>query len=667
MDYKIFTELIIISVLAIPVVLICRKLKIPVIVGFLFAGIIINPSADFFKIMDQERIKLLADFGVICLMFTIGLESSFKQLKELRKPLLIGGTLQVGLTILVVGAIFYYFFKQRIQVSIFYGCVISLSSTALVLSFLQKNGDISLPYGRISVTILIYQDIASVLMVILFPLLGENTGGLSTSQMLLNLGKNLLILLIFSFVCYKWIIPKLLYHVAKTQSRELFILSVMFIFFTFVAVCGSLSISLALGAFIAGLLIAESPYNHRAMGGIMPFKDLFTSIFFVSIGIMLDLDFAIDNLLIIVVSALLVLIIKSIIGGIAVYVLKYPLKVAFLAGLAICQIGEFSFVLFNMGYKNLGVINESQLNYLLGIAIMTMIFTPFILQYAPKIYDMFAKIFKLNDVAEDSNTAEELSGHVVIIGFGVVGRRVAFGAKMAGLKYCVIESNPDTVKREQAKGVPIFYGDATQESVLEFAKIGKASVAAITIPGNSRTEEMTEQIRNLNKDINLLVRAKFESSIKNLIDAGATYAIADEKETSFEMLSRILRLSNVSNQNIRNIVEAQSNSDSDSLISDPVKTAKTVQKSILANVVISKSFKYIGKTLQEMDFRNKFDLSVLTIEKKKGEPEAASPNDVIKAGYSLLVLGKKDKIADFADMQLRKNEFEGDSAHDRTI
>ena len=133
MDYKIFTELIIISVLAIPVVLICRKLKIPVIVGFLFAGIIINPSADFFKIMDQERIKLLADFGVICLMFTIGLESSFKQLKELRKPLLIGGSLQVGLTILVVGAIFYYFFKQRIQVSIFYGCVISLSSTALVL------------------------------------------------------------------------------------------------------------------------------------------------------------------------------------------------------------------------------------------------------------------------------------------------------------------------------------------------------------------------------------------------------------------------------------------------------------------------------------------------------------------------------------------------------
>ena len=133
------------------------------------------------------------------------------------------------------------------------------------------------------------------------------------------------------------------------------------------------------------------------------------------------------------------------------------------------------------------------------------------------------------------------------------------------------------------------------------------------------------------------------------------------------MLSRILRLSNVSNQNIRNIVEAQSESDSDSLVSDPVKTAKTVQKSILANVVISKSFKYVGKTLQEMDFRNRFDLSVLTIEKKKGEPEAASPNDVIKAGYSLLVLGKKDKIADFADMQLRKNEFEGDSAHDRTI
>ena len=320
-----------------------------------------------------------------------------------------------------------------------------------------------------------------------------------------------------------------------------------------------------------------------------------------------------------------------------------------------------------MGYNKLGVINESQLNYLLGIAIMTMIFTPFILQYAPKIYDMFAKIFKLNDVTENSQTGEELSGHVVIIGFGVVGRRVAFGAKMAGLKYCVIESNPDTVKREQEKGVPIFYGDATQESVLEFAKIEKASVAAITIPGNSRTEEMTEQIRNLNKDINLLVRARFESSIKDLIQAGATYAISDEKETSFEMLSRILRLSNVSNQNIRNIVEAQSNSDSDSLVSDSVKTVKNMNKSILANIVISKSFKYIGKTLQDMDFRKRFELIVLTIDKGQENPEPASPNDVIKAGYSLLVLGKKDKIADFADMQLGKNEFDSDVAHDRTI
>ena len=202
---------------------------------------------------------------------------------------------------------------------------------------------------------------------------------------------------------------------------------------------------------------------------------------------------------------------------------------------------------------------------------------------------------------------------------------------------------------------------------MEVANIDKAAVAAITIPGNNSTAQMTEQIRSLNKDIHLLVRARFETSIKELIHSGATYAIADEKETSFEMLSRILRLSNISNQNIRSIVEAQSNSDSDSLISDPVKTAKNVQKSILANIVISKSFKYLGKTLKDMDFRNRFDLSVLTIDRGKGEHEAASPDDVIKAGYTLLVLGKKDKIADFADLQFRKDELESDSAHDRTI
>ena len=678
MDYKSFIDVLIIFSLSIPVVLLCRKLQIPVVVGFLISGIIINPSSEFFNIMNQDNVKALADIGVICLLFSIGLEFSFKQVKEMRNALLIGGTAQVCLTIVVWALIFAVFYHEGWKTAIFYGCVLSLSSTALVLSFLQKNGDISLPYGKMSLTILIYQDIASVLMVILFPLLGDG-GGLSIGSMLSSLAVKLLVLVAFSFVCYKWVVPKLLYSVAKTQSRELFMITILFIFFLFVAFSSYLGISSALGAFISGMIIAESPYNHRALGGIMPFKDVFTSIFFVSIGIMLDLEFVLSHIFYLLLVAVLVLIVKFVVAAFSVGLLKCSFKTAFLTGLALSQIGEFSFVLFNMGL-NMNLISSETLNYLIGTAILTMVLTPFILQAAPSIYDRFAALVGISsgkevreeggdgsvDEASGEAGASGKSGHVVIIGFGVVGRRVAFGARMAGLEYCVIEANPDTVRNETKNGVSIIYGDASQEAVLEAAGVPKASVVALTVPGSQSTSVMTDLIKRMNPDVNLIVRTRFESGMEGLADMGASYVVSDEKETSFEMLARILQLAMVPRNNIRSILDAQISRDAQSLAMNKEAATKFVGH-YLSNIIVTKNSPIVGKSLTEVDFRKKYGLMVVTVKKKGGgESIFPDPEEKIMPGDALLLFGTRSSVDSFVELQ-DKNvmEDEGEAAYVR--
>ncbi|MCQ2735746.1 MAG: cation:proton antiporter [bacterium] len=650
MDYKILAELIIISAIAIPVVLLCRKMKIPVIVGFLLSGIIINPSAAFFKnILSTERIDILAELGVICLLFSIGLEFSLKQINDMKKPLLIGGTCQVAFTIAGIAAFVHFVSGMTWNVAIFYGCVISLSSTALVLSFLQAKGDISKPYGRNSMMILIYQDIASVVMVILCPLLenGSAAGG-PIGGILINLALKFLIIIAISFVAFKWIVPKLLYNVAKTQSRELFLMAIMLVFLSFVAISGALGISLALGAFIAGVIIAESPYNHRALGVVTSFKDIFTSIFFVSIGIMLDFRLAVANIGSITVIVALCLVLKAIIGSLAVSVLKCTPKTAILTGIALCQIGEFAFVLFKMGY-GINLINKSDLNIMLASAIMTMILTPFILQAAPKIYDFVARYLKL-DISEASEQNEDdcLSSHVIIVGFGIAGRRVAFGAKMAGLPYCVIESNPDTVKTEASKGVRILYGDAAQEAVLEHAGVKRASIAAITMPETEATKIIAEQIRRMNSNINIIARAQFEKGIDAIVDAGATSAVSDEKEASFGMLAQILKDSMVERGRIREIMHEQSKKAADSLdLAIGQSITKQFLSDGLAYVKILKGSPLAGKSLAGCDLRKKYGIIAAAIDKGGGQAEVPNPDEIIKPGYNILFIGAREKIKGF--------------------
>ena len=649
-----FLELIIISGIAIPVVLICQRLKIPVVVGLLLAGVLINPHLGIVQFIEEERVHVLADFGVACLLFSVGLEFSFKRIKEMKTSLFIGGTSQVFLTVILVALLSYFMVSKSITDSIFLGCVISASCTALFFSHVQNKGEMSMEYARISTAILIFQDLISIVFILFFPLLagGSVEGGFA--KLTLSLVIKLLQLGGIAFVFYKWIIPKGMYYVAKTQSRELFIMAVFFVFLFFLALSAYLDVSIAMGAFLAGIIIAESPYNHRSMGVILPFKDIFMSIFFVSIGIMLDLKFVFTHLFAVALVTFLIMSIKFFSAFLAVTFLKRPLSVAIMTGASLCQVGEFSFVMLQAGNQFM-VANGQTVTFLLTASVLSIIITPFIMNGTPSFARSFMKLLYSMGLKIQEPVIEDLEKgldeHVVIVGYGIIGRRVALGARMAGLQYCVIEANPDTVKKETEKGVSIFYGDASQEAVLEHAKVEKAKIVAVTIPNHEAAVMITESVRRMNPSTELLVRTRFEASSAEIIAMGASHSFVEEKEISIEMLAMILKLSFVSMQDIENILTTQAEEDTDFLEeSSALEKIKSLKnKNEITVITIDPSSELVNRSLSEVDFRRKYGMSVIMIRRDEEESLNPSPDEKLRAKDSLVVVGARSHLPELVN------------------
>ncbi|HII03115.1 TPA: cation:proton antiporter, partial [Methanosarcinaceae archaeon] len=363
-----------------------HKFAVPSVLGFLVTGMLLGPYG-LGLIGETQGVEILAEFGVIFLLFIIGVELSLKELWEIKKTVLAGGTLQILLTILLVFLLCMQMGFSRAS-SVFIGFLISLSSTAIVLKILQEKSEVYSPHGRTSLAVLIFQDIIIVPMILVTPLLAgvsqELTGSLST---LLLKGVGIILLVILSA---RYIVPRLLYYVASTRSRELFLLSVIFICLSTALLTSSAGLSLALGAFLAGLVISESEYSQQTTGYIMPFKDVFMSFFFVSIGMLLDVQYFLENPHVFILMAFAVVFLKALSGAIATFLLGYPLRTTLLTGLALSQVGEFSFVLSKFGLE-FNLLDQNTYQTFLAVSILTMGITPFVINGSPGVVDFFLR------------------------------------------------------------------------------------------------------------------------------------------------------------------------------------------------------------------------------------------------------------------------------------
>ena len=656
MEIPLLNDIVIIFGLSIAILFICHRLRVPAIVGFLLTGILAGPYG-LGLIKAVHEVEILAEVGVVLLLFTIGIEFSFERLLQIKKSVLMGGSIQVLLTLLVTFVIARQL-GQPIGESIFIGFLISLSSTAIVLKLIQERAEVDSPHGRTTLGILIFQDIIIVPMILVTPLLAGVTGNLGESVLVL-IAKGIGIIGLV-FVSTKWIVPQVLYQIAWTRSRELFLLSVVVICLAVAWITSSAGLSLALGAFLAGLIISESEYSHHALGNILPFRDVFTSFFFISIGMLLDVGFLFRQPGAIALIALGVLVLKSIIASLATVLLGFPLRTSILVGLALGQVGEFSFILSKTGVEH-GLLAGNIYQMFLAVSVLSMAATPFIITLAPRLTDiilllplpkrLISGFYPVSEIK-----VEDKKHHLIIIGFGVNGRNVARAARVSGIPYAIIEMNPETVRSEQAQGEPIYYGDSTQEAVLQHTNIKDARIVVAAINDPTATRRIIEIIRRFNPEAHLIVRTRYLQEMKPLYELGADEVIPEEFETSVEIFTRVLAKYFIPRDEIERLA-AEVRSDGYEMFRSLSKESLSFSdlKLHLPDVEIStlrvaERSPLVGKSLAKIELRKKYGVTVLAI--RRNSQILSNPNVDIpfRANDVLFVLGPPDRVAEVAGL-----------------
>lgn len=637
------------------IVFILQKLKLPSIIGFLLTGIIIGPYG-LSLINAVEQVEVLSEIGVILLLFVIGMELSIKQLASIKKTVFFGGLMQVGITAIVTGFI-YYFLGNSWNESVFVGFLFSLSSTAIVLKTLQDRKEISAPHGRNALAILIFQDIIVVPMMLVTPLIAGESSDIGMS--ILSLVLKSAVVIVITIISARYVVPRLMHAVAKTNSKELFLLVTFTLCFAVAFLTSEIGLSLALGAFIAGLIISESEYSHQATSIILPFRELFTSFFFVSVGMLLDLNFFIGNIPTILFLVLLVFLIKSVIAGLAVAALKYPTRTVLLTGLSLFQVGEFAFILSKVGIEyNILTVQTNQ--YFLSVSIVSMILTPFVIIFSERIANRFIGVSKkigLDRTTISSKDRSEISestleNHLIIIGYGINGSNLAKAAAASNIPYVVIEMNAELVRQQKAKGVPVIYGDASQDHILEAVELPYARAAVIAISDNQATKTIIKNIRSHSESLYLVVRTRYVKEIPELIALGADEVIPEEFETSVQIFSHVLQNFLVPEDDIHQLIE-KVRADNYELFKGEIKRPKTYRPKNVSDFNITclrinaDSNEFLGKSLKDLDLRAEHGINILGIKRKERMLEAIQPTEVLKQGDIIYVQGNQNKIEQF--------------------
>jgi len=663
MEIPLLNDIIIIFGLSVAVLLICHQLRVPAIVGFLLTGILAGPHG-FGLIKAAHEVEVLAEVGVVLLLFTIGIEFSLNRLLQIKKSVLVGGSIQVLLTILIVFIIVWQL-DQSIGESIFMGFLISLSSTAIVLKLIQERAEVESPQGRTTLGILIFQDIIIVPMILFTPILVGIKG--NTGEFFLILLAKVIIVIGLVVVGAKWIVPKVLYQITRTRNRELFLLSIVVICLSVAWLTSSAGLSLALGAFLAGLIISDSEYSHQALGNILPFRDVFTSFFFVSIGMLLDVGFLFQQPGIVALIALGVLILKSIIACSATVLLGFPFRTAILVGLALGQVGEFSFILSKTGIEY-GLLDSNVYQIFLAFSVLSMAATPFVINLAPRLADIILKLPLPKRLITGFWPVSEIKvkkkkQHLIIIGFGVNGRNVSLVARMAGIPYAIIEMNPETVRSAQAHREPIYYGDSTQEAILQHANIKDARIVVVAINDPTATRRITEIVRRLNPKIYLIVRTRYLQEMSPLYELGANEVIPEEFETSVEIFTRVLVKYLIPRDEIGKLV-AEVRSDGYETfrkLSEEATASFSDLKVQLPDIEISTlrvegRSPLIQKSLAQIGLRKRYGVTVLAI--RRESQILSNPHGGIElyANDILFLLGAADKITKVASLLRNQKE-----------
>lgn len=665
MHYGLLRELIVVLGIAVGIILLFRKFKLPGVLGFIITGAIAGPHG-FGLVESVEAVEMLAEMGVIFLLFVIGMEFNLKKLATIGRAVFIGGILQAGFTIAGV-ALVAKVLGLTWPAAVFTGFLVSLSSTAIVLRALQEKGRLDAPFGRLSSAILIFQDILVVPMMLMTPMLAGRSA--DPGGDLLKLLVKMLLLIAVVYVSGRFLVPRLLKSVARGRNRELFLITIVGLCMAAAWGTSALGLSLALGAFFAGLIISETDEAYQATGLIQPLHGLFMSFFFVSIGMLVDSHLFLTHPFTVLALAVLVIGIKIVAAFTAVWLLRYPLRTAMLSALALFQVGEFAFVLAMPGL-DLGLITREHYQLFLAVSILTMGITPFVLEYADaitrKLFTAFLpmavqqRLEKLMRVKREQQkeVSRRLKDHVVIVGFGLNGQNVARAAQGARIRCVVIEEEPALVRTALEQGLNVVQGDAANEHVLEKAHASGARVVVVAISDPDATRKIVSLVR-AHSAAYLIVRTRYVHEIEANVALGANEVIPEEFETSIEIFYRVLRKYLVPENSIKRIVSTfrkdhygMLRGASSPAVELPQDTLVIPGLEIATLPVTLGRNKVVGRSVAEVALREKYGITVLAI--RRGTRHITNITGAVRIQQDdmLYLLGSPDSIVRL-DQELR--------------
>jgi CPA2 family monovalent cation:H+ antiporter-2 len=528
-------DIIIIVVAALAGALIAQRLKQPLILGYIFAGIIVGPYTGGVSVGDVHEIELLAEIGVALLLFALGLEFSLSELKPVRNIALIGTPVQILLTI-ALGYFLGRYLGMAWTHALWLGALISLSSTMVTLKTLMSRGLVGTLSSRVMIGMLIVQDLAVIPMMIILPQLSDPEAGMPLLAMAVI--KSVIFLVLMFYVGRK-ILPWLLAHVAQWNSRELFILSITAIGLGVGYATYLFGLSFAFGAFVAGMVLSESDYGHQALSDIVPLRDIFGLLFFTSVGMLLDPFFLLDNWVkILSLVAIIALFKGTIFFGLS-RLFGYGNIVPIAVGLGLFQVGEFAFVLARLGLDT-QAIDQNMYSLILAVSVLSMVLTPFVSALATPVYKLKKHLYKNEPLQTENIPHAGLRDHVVIAGGGRVGQHIAHILTQLHLPFVIIELNHQRLLECKAAHFPVIFGDMSQDTVIAASKVHAARLLLITTPSVITAQAIVKQAHGIRPDLHIIVRANGTDQARSLYESGVYMAVLPEMEAGLEIARQAL-------------------------------------------------------------------------------------------------------------------------------
>ena len=647
--FPLLQDLLVLLLASVPIAFIFNRLRLPTIVGFMITGVLIGPYA-LGLIHDVGAIELLAEIGVVLLLFTIGLEFSLRRIAEMKRLVLLGGGLQVILTVLIVAAIT-NFLGRPAALAVFIGFLIALSSTAIVLKSYIDRAEIDAPHGRAAVGILLFQDLSIVPMMLLIPILGGEQRTPWKIAVTLGLAFAAIAIIIFAA---RTLVPYLLFHIVRLRSPEVFIISIVLLSLGTSWITSQFGLSLALGAFIAGMVLSESEYSHQIVADILPFRDVFNSLFFISIGMLLSLSTLATDFLTVLVWVVALILGKALLVLAVVRLLGYSLRVSTMAAIGLAQVGEFSFILAKAGLPD-GLLSTVDYQRFLAASILSMIATPFLIKAAPRIGYAVQSAFSPDSLLEPTVTGfdaaePDMRGHVIIIGYGLNGRNLAKVLRKTSVPYLVMELNAEAVRAARDEGERIVYGDATRKEVLHHIGLEHARILVLAISDPTATRRTVWLARQMNPDIHIIVRTRYMAEMTDLQQLGANEVIPEEFETSIQIFSRVLREYGIARNVIQRQVEAIRSEGYQLLrlpslpLVDMSEIAEALKSASTETIIVEADSIANGKSIGDLKLRKSTGVSVIAITRNGQTEINPGPETTIIAEDVLVLLGSPAQV-----------------------